>query len=153
MFLVSGDLDQNANLRQIIESYFEFQWSNLAGIVSDDSGTCEQIDQYIEQTATECVYNSKEQVSRPMTFLGVGGIKIFRDDIWGPLRMVFPADYREFRKLGYFKTFPQRSFTNFLIRAFVVPVLSIPVVRKGFNSQMKEQMIKPLQQVVSKAEF
>jgi multimeric flavodoxin WrbA len=153
MFLVSGELDQNANLRQIIESYFEFQWSNLTGIVSDDSGTSQEIDQYIEQTSAECVYNSKEQVSRPMTFLGVGGIKIFRDDIWGPLRMVFPADYKAFRKLGYFKTFPQRSFTNFLMHIFVVPLLSIPAVRKVFNSKMKEQMIMPLQKNVAKAKF
>lgn len=153
VILISGALDQNTNLRQILESYFEFQWANLAGIISDTAGTSQEIDQYIEQTIAECVYNSNEQVSRPMTFLGVGGLKIFRDDIWGALRMVFPADYKAFRKLGYFKTFPQRSFTNFIIRTLVVPLLSIPVIRKGFNSQIKERMVKPLQNVVKNAKF
>ena len=153
IFLVSGALEQNANLQQILEAYFEFQFSNLTGIISDSSGTSQEIDRYIEQAVEECVYNSKEGVSRPMTSLGVGGIKIFRDDIWGPLRMVFPADHKAFRKLGYYKTFPQRSFTNFLMHVFVVPLLSIPPVRKVFNAQMKEQMIVPLKKTVAKAEF
>ena len=153
VFLISGALDQNANLQQILESYFEFQWANLSGIISDASGTSEDIDTYIEETIAQCVYNSKEKVSRPMTFLGHGGIKIFRDEIWGGLRIIFPADHKAFRKLGYYKTFPQRSFTNFLIRFFGMPLLSIPAIRNGFNSQMKEQMVRPLKNVVSNAKF
>jgi multimeric flavodoxin WrbA len=153
LFLISGPLDQNANLQQILESYFEFQWCNLNGIISDAYGTSEEIDRYIEQGVAACVKNSVEKVSRPMTFLGHGGIKIFRDEIWGGLRMVFPADHKAFRKLGYYKTFPQRSITNFIIRTLAVPILSIPAIRNGFNSQMKEQMVLPLKNVVAKAKF
>ena len=48
--------------------------------------------------------------SRPLTFLGVSEVKIFRDDIYGHLRMVFPADHRAYQALGFYKTFPQHAW-------------------------------------------
>jgi hypothetical protein len=116
-------------------------------------GSNTEIDAYIEENLSRALASSYANIAHPMNFLGLGGLKIFRDEIWGSLRMVFPADYKAFRKLGYFKTFPQASFTNFLIRALVVPILSIPAIRKAFNSQMKEQMIMPLKQAVKNATF
>ena len=153
VFLISGPLDQNANLKQILEAYFEFQGANLVGMVSDGIGSTEEINQYIEKTLAQALENLSENVTRPATFLGEGGMKIFRDEIWGGLRMVFPADHKAFRKLGYYKTFPQRSFINFIIRVFLVPILSIPAMRNEFNSQMKEQMVMPLKTAVAKAKF
>ncbi|MBI9051663.1 MAG: NAD(P)H-dependent oxidoreductase [Anaerolineaceae bacterium] len=153
IWLISGALDQNPNLKQILEAYHEFQEANLVGIVSDAYGTSEDIDQMIEQLCGRAVENLKDNVSRPVTFLGEGGMRIFRDEIWGGLRMVFTADHKAFRRLGYYKTFPQRSFLNFIMRVFLVPLLSIPAIRKGFNTQMKEQMVMPLKNVVAKARF
>ncbi len=153
VFLISGPLDQNANLKQILEGYFQFQGANLVGMVSDGFGSSEEINDYIEKTLEQALENLHENVTRPSTFLGEGGMKIFRDEIWGNLRMVFPADHKAFRRLGYYKTFPQRSFVNFIIRVFLVPILSIPAIRNGFNSQMKEQMVMPLKTAVAKAKF
>ena len=49
---------------------------------------------------------------KPRTFLGVAGMKIFRDDIWSELRVVFRADHRAYKSLGYYD-FPQgRSATG-----------------------------------------
>lgn len=153
VFLISGPLDQNANLKQILEGYFQFQGANLVGMVSDGSGTSAEINDYIEKMLEQSLENLNENVTRPSTFLGEGGMKIFRDEIWGNLRMVFPADHKAFRKLGYYKTFPHRSFLNFIMRVFLVPILSIPAIRNGFNSQMKEQMVMPLKNAVAKAKF
>ena len=89
--------------------------------------------------------------ARPLTFLGVGGMKIFRDDIWGRLRVIFPADHRAFQRMGFYKTFPQASLQNYLMNNFVAPVLNIPKIRRGFNRGVKQGMVQPLKKVVEKA--
>jgi len=88
---------------------------------------------------------------QPATFLGVGGTKIFRDDIYGRLRIPFPADHRAYQRLGFYKTFPQRDLLSMLLNTFVAPLLSIRKLRQEFNKQMKVQMAAPLKHVVDKA--
>ena len=44
----------------------------------------------------------------PRTFLGVGGHKIFRDQIWARLSFPFTADYRYYEEHGLFD-FPQQD--------------------------------------------
>ena len=86
-----------------------------------------------------------------MTFLGIGGAKIFRDDIWGNLRFVFYADHRAYQRIGLYKTFPQTDWRTIFFNLFVTPLLQIKPIRKGFDKQMKEQMVLPLKQLVEKA--
>jgi hypothetical protein len=89
--------------------------------------------------------------SRPQTFLGVGGMKIFRDDIYGRLRMIFPADHKAYKKNGLYKTFPQSEYSTMMQNTFVVPVVNLPPIRKGFDKMVKKQMVEPYKQVVAKA--
>ena len=88
---------------------------------------------------------------RPQTFLGVGGMKIFRDDIYGRLRMIFPADHRLIRRTGLYKTFPQAEFGTMMLNTFGVPILNLPPIRKKFDKMIKKQMVEPYKQVVAKA--
>jgi multimeric flavodoxin WrbA len=153
MWMISGPFQQIPNIKQIFQVYSEFQKTNLVGVISDEQGNSTDIDGYIEEHLSRALVFAEEHVSQPDTFLGVGGMKVFRDEIWGSLRVIFPADHKAFRKLGFYKTFPQRSFINFILRFFAYPLLEIPFFRKQFNIQMKEQMIVPLQQVVERATF
>jgi hypothetical protein len=89
--------------------------------------------------------------SRPQTFLGVGGMKIFRDDIYGRLRMIFPADHRAYQKNGLYKTFPQVEFSTMMLNTFGVPIMNLPPIRKKIDKMFKKQMVMQHQQVVAKA--
>ena len=84
-----------------------------------------------------------EGSSRPLTFLGISGIKIFRDDIWGRLRMVFPADHNAYKQLGFYKTFPQRDLRQRLMNLVILPLLSIPKIRKGSTSKCSSRWFCP----------
>ena len=49
-WLVSGPLMQLANLRQILEGHIECQQANLAGIVTDECGSSEELDRLLDET-------------------------------------------------------------------------------------------------------
>jgi len=86
---------------------------------------------------------------RPSTFLGVGGTKIFRDDIWGRLRFPFRADHIAYKQLGVYD-FPQNNYKNRIQNTFMSLLSKIPAFRKEVNKRMKEEMIKPLQKELDK---
>ena len=79
------------------------------------------------------------------------GMDIFRDDIYGRLRIVFAADHRAYRRLGVYKTFPQAGFNTTLLNTFVAPIVNLPPIREKFNKMIKKQMVEPHKQVVAKA--
>lgn len=55
-------------------------------------------------------------------------------DIWGSLPIVYPADYHAFKQLGFYKTLPQHDLRQRLLNLVIVPLLSIPNMRKGFTN-------------------
>jgi len=90
---------------------------------------------------------SQNAYCQPQTFLGVGGAKIFRDDIWGKLRHVFQADYRYYKKTGAFN-FPHRRYKSRLTNSVVMLLTKIPGFRKEFYSRIKTEMYKPHKNIV-----
>ncbi len=150
-FIISGPYSQLPNLDEILNGYMELQMAHVVGIVSDEYGSSAEIDGLIDQLMHSVMVQAEEGSSRPMTFLGISGVKIFRDDIWGRLRMVFPADHRAYQQLGFYKTFPQHNLGQRLLNFIILPILLIPRARNEFNKQMLQQMVQPLQQVVKRA--
>ncbi len=150
-FLISGPLGHNPNLRQILESYGDFQEANLAGIVTDESGDARQIDLLLTELAKAAIRTIENRFARPRTFLGVGGRKVFRDELYGPLRFVFQADYRYYKKHGYFD-FPQKNYKARRMNLFMTLMTKIPPVKKKFLKILKEQMVKPLKHVAENKE-
>jgi multimeric flavodoxin WrbA len=150
-FVISGPVSQLPNLREILYGYAEFQQANVVGLVSDEYGDSSEIESLLRNLMTSGVEMAEARATRPMTFLGVGGLKVFRDDIWGNLRMVFRADHRAYQKLGVYKTFPQHDWGSRIMNAIMLGLLGIPSFREGFNRQMTHQMIKPAQKVIEAA--
>ncbi len=145
-FLISGPLGQIANLRQILEAYGEFQECNPAGIVTDESENAAQIDALLADLASSLVRPEAEGYAPPMTFLGVGGRRIFRDEVWGMLRFVFQSDHRYYKKHGLYD-FPQKNYKARRMNALMMLLTKIPPVRKKFLKILTEQMVKPLKHV------
>jgi multimeric flavodoxin WrbA len=150
-FLISGPFSQVPDLMEIFHGFFDFQGANIAGVVCDESGSSEDLDRLIDALAGRTIEYSLQGVSRPQTFLGVGGMKIFRDDVYGRLRMIFIADHRAYQRLGIYKTFPQASVMNKLLNSLVTPVVNLPPIRRQFDKGMKRGSIQPLKVVVEKS--
>jgi multimeric flavodoxin WrbA len=144
-FIVSGPLRQIPNLRQILESYAQNHRSNLVDIVTDEYENSEVIDNLLAKLAEDIVTFDKENFRRPSTFLGVGGMKVFRDDVWGRFRFPFKADHLNYKKHGLYD-FPQRAFKVRVKNAIMLLLCKIPSFRKDvYVNRMKDEMIKPFQ--------
>ncbi len=145
-FLISGHLGQISNLRQILESYAEFQEANLAGIITDEAGNSLEIDQLLTELAGTIVRLSAEGYAPPVTFLGVGGRKIFRDEVYGMLRFVFQADHRYYKSHGLYD-FPQKNYKIRRMNLMMTLLTKIPPFRKKFLKIMKDEMVKPVKYI------
>ncbi len=150
-FVISGPFSQLENLREIFTAYTEYQMANLVGFASDEFGASQEIDAVLDGMMQRAANLADQKYMQPATFLGVGGTKLFRDDMYGRLRIVFAADHRAYQRLGFYKTFPQRDLMSTLLNTFVAPLLLIRRVRQEFNKQVKVQMAAPLKNVVDKA--
>jgi multimeric flavodoxin WrbA len=146
-FIISGPLSQTPNLRQILDAWVEIQLANLTGIVTDEFGDSAEIDDLLQDLANNLVQFADSGYIKTPTFLGVGGKKLFRDEIWGRLRFPFRADYLLYKKLGVFD-FPQKNYKMRIQSAFMSLLSKSPAFRKEVNKRMKDEMIKPLQRVI-----
>ena len=146
-FIISGPLSQIPSLRQTLEGWMEFQQSNTVAFVTDEFGNSKEIDCLLQSFAEDIVWFSNNNYIKPRTFLGIGGMKIFRDEIWGRLRLIFQADHR-FYKENKFYDFPQKDLKSRLMNAFMIPFTKIPAARKKFPKVMKTMSIKRFKKII-----
>ncbi len=149
LFLISGPFSQNSNLREIITSYVEVQGGNLVNIISDESSSSFDLDSQIYTAAGLSISLAEKKYININTFRGVAGMKIFRDDIYDGLKIVFKGDHRAYRKLKYYDYKGHRFFHR-LITGIVYAVTSIPFIKKKMYSDMPKMMITRYQKVLNK---
>ena len=137
-YLISGSLSQNQNLVQILEGNVAARQSaNLVDIVTDESADPEVLDGLINRLALQAVRYADEDFVRPQNFLGVGGHKIFRDEIFGHIRSVWQADHRYFKKHGLYD-FEQKKTGLRFVNSLLLLSCRIPYVRKKYYGNIKK---------------
>jgi len=149
-FLISGPLSQLPDMRQVYEAWMEIQQSNLVGFVSDEANGGGGIEERLDSLAAQLIRQAKNGYIRPRTFLGIAGMKIFRDDIWGSMRIVFRADHKAYKKLGVYD-FPQKKIGRRILVQLGWFITGLPGIRRRFPAMIKRQMIQPFQKVLQKA--
>jgi hypothetical protein len=141
-------LRQIPNLRQILEAYTEWQQANLVDIVTDEEEESKELDARLQHLAEQVIHLAEMSYIKPKTFLSVGGMKIFRDDVWGKLRFPFQADHQFYKKHQLYD-FPQRDYKARIMNAVLILLTKIPSMRKEiYRKRMKEEMVKPFQKIV-----
>lgn len=118
-FIISGPLSQIPNLRQIMEGYSEVQQGSIVDFITDESGDSAGIDELLHSLAGRLVQFTHDGYLKPITFLGVGGRKIFRDDIYGRLRFPFRADHKFYNEHGLYD-FPQKDYKRRIINSIML---------------------------------
>lgn len=147
-FIIAGALRQLPNLKEIMDIYTQWQNSNAAGFVTDEDESSKEIDEQLYSLAKRLIRFSELNYSRPITYLGLGGIKIFRDEIWGPIRFPFVADHKAYKKRGIYD-FPQKNLKSRLMNFVMMMIVKIPSIRKEiYTNQIKSNMIQDLKKIV-----
>jgi len=136
-YIIAGPLRQNPNLIQILEaSSTARQHANHVDIITDESESSAEIDALLQSFAERLVSFAVKGYVRPQNFLGVGGHKVFRDNIWGRLRPLWQADYRYFKKHRLFD-FPQTDYKIRVLTPILMLLTRIPGVRKKYYANVK----------------
>lgn len=146
-YLISGPLSQVPDLRQWFELFVQHQRSTLAGIVADEEADSAGLDALLDELAGRLVRYSAMGYAQPPTFLGVGAHKLFRDAVYGRLRIAFVADHRAYKRLGFYD-FPQKDYPTRIANAIVTTLLRSRGFREGFKRQLNDRMIAPYQKLL-----
>jgi hypothetical protein len=147
-FVISGPLSQIPNLRQVLEAYSQVQRMNTVDFVTDESENSTTLDALLHGLAGRLVQFAQEEFSSPATFLGVGGRKVLRDEVYGRLRFPFQSDHQFYRRHGLYD-FPQKEYKTRINNLFYKFLLKIPSMRKEiYNKRIIPEMVKPLQKIV-----
>jgi multimeric flavodoxin WrbA len=146
-FLVSGPLRQNQNLLEILDALVQLEFSNFCGVLTDEYSSSEEIDRTMDGLAKRMIDYSMRKYIQPKTFLGVGGFKLFRDDMWGRLRFPFRMDHRYYKKHGLYD-FPQKDIKSRFQNAFLLFLIKFPKIKKQIREKMKDYMIMPYAKIL-----
>jgi hypothetical protein len=149
-FIISGPLSQIPNLKQALEGFFEVQQAGIVDFVTDECGDSTTIDALLLSLAQRLIRSANDGYVKPSSFLGVGGKKVIRDDIYGRLRFPFRADHNFYKKNGLYD-FPQKDYKSRITNSIMLLLSRIPSIRKEiYIKRMKAEMIKPLQKVLER---
>lgn len=137
-YLISGPLSYEQNLRQIILASAEIDQANLVDIITDEYSSSSHLDQAISDFTQKVIKCATSHAKQPKTFLGVGASKIFRDEMWGDLRVIFQADYRYYKKHGMLD-FPQSKISSRLMH-LAIPFIRISPIKKQVQDKSADMM-------------
>lgn len=143
-YLVSGAYSSENNLRTVIEGRAETGGNFLAGVASDEADT----DLRIDELAKSLDFCLKTGHTAPQNFLGVGGMKIFRDLIF-EMRGMMRADHKFYKKQGIYD-FPKRFSGRAVLMYLVGALLGNEKILAKMGNKMNEGMIAPYEKMFKK---
>ena len=141
-YLVCGDYSVEENLRMLLEARAQVGGNFLAGVSTDEADT----DKAIDSLAATVAYAMEKQYTPPQNFLGVGGMKIFRDLIY-MMRGLMRADHKFFKSHGQYD-FPQKKWRTSMMMYLVGWLMNNPTIKAKAGSRMSEGMIAPYKKVI-----
>ena len=144
-YLVSGPYSEESNIQMIIEGRASVGQNFLAGVATDERDT----DRQIRELSDNLVFALETHHTVPQNFLGVGGMKIFRDLIFS-MRGMMRADHKFYKAHGQYD-FPKKYSANVFKMYLVGMLLGNEKIRSKMGSKMKDGMIGPYEKMLKEA--
>ena len=141
-YLIRGSYSRETNLQMILEGRAQVGGNILAGIATDETDP----DAAIDRLSASLAYALENRNTGPQNFLGVGGMKIFRDLIY-QMRGMMRADHKFFKSHGQYD-FPQKKWPMSLAMYLVGEMIANPKLRSKIGNQMNEGMLAPYKKVL-----
>ncbi len=144
-YLISGPYSSEDNLRMIVDGRGEVGGNFIAGVATDEFDT----DKAIDEMAICLDYAIENSYCRPANFLGVGGMKIFRDLVY-QMRGMMKADHKFYKEHGLYD-FPQKHRVMSSAMYLVGAMLGSDKIKSKMGNKMNEGMLMPYVKVIEKA--
>ncbi|WP_300672603.1 NAD(P)H-dependent oxidoreductase [Desulfoluna sp.] len=150
-FLIAGPLTQMVALKGTLDAMIEWQGAHLTDTVTDEVEDSAFIDARIDTMVRRITAFAEREYIRPPTFVGIGGRKVFRDDVWGRHRFVFQADHAYYESNGLYD-FPHDDTAARKMSDDMIELTKDPDMRQTVRQMIKKEMVKPHMAIVEKAE-
>lgn len=144
-YIVSGNLNEENNLKTIIEARAQVGSNNLCSIATDEDNTDASIDKLVKTLD----YALLNKYVPPQNFYGIGGMKVFRDLIW-LMQGMMRADHK-FYKAHKQYDFPQKKWPQMLAMYLVGELIAHDNIKAKIGNKMNEGMIMPYKKVLENA--
>jgi len=144
-YLVNGNYSRETNLQTILEARAQVGSNFLAGIATSESDP----DTAIDQLSAKLIYALEHRYVPPQNFLGIGGMKVFRDLIW-LMQGMMRADHKFYKSHGQYD-FPQKQWPKMLAMYAVGAMLANPKIKSKMGNSMNEGMLMPYNKVLEEA--
>ena len=144
-YLVAGPYSREENLRLLLEARAQVGGNFLAGVASDEGDTNAAID----TLAATVAYALDNAYNPPANFLGVGGMKIFRDLIY-MMRGLMRADHKFFKSHGQYD-FPQKKWRTSLAMYPIGWLMGNKKLKAKAGNKMNDGMIAPYRKMLENA--
>ncbi|MBR5018897.1 MAG: NAD(P)H-dependent oxidoreductase [Bacteroidales bacterium] len=145
-YLVCGPYAEEPNLQLLLEARAQVGGNYLAGVATDEIDAERAVDAL---SATLC-RAMETRYTPPQNFLGVGGMKIFRDLIY-QMRGLMRADHKFFRSHGQYD-FPQKQWKTSLKLYLVGWLMNNPKMKAKAGGKMSEGMIAPYKKILTETD-
>jgi multimeric flavodoxin WrbA len=147
LFLISGNLKANMNLRELLIGQVETWTMEILGFVSDEVDSSEQVLAHIDTMCMLVQSRTEHYWKAPNTFLGVGARKLFRDLVYEH-RGIMCADYTYYRDNGLLD-FPNHDYPARLKSRILRTASQVPSIRKTIQKSAIEKGLEPLKNKVA----
>ena len=141
-YLVEGAYGQEENLQLLLEARAQVGGNFLAGVATTEGDPREHIDRLSDRLT----YALETRYNPPQNFLGVGGMKIFRDLIY-MMRGLMRADHRFFREHGQYD-FPQKQWRTSWKMYLVGALMRNKKLRAKAGGKFTDGMIGPYRKAI-----
>lgn len=141
-YLVEGAYAREENLRLLLEARAQVGGNFLAGVATDEG----DLEAAINQLSATLAYAMETRYTPPQNFLGVGGMKIFRDLIY-MMRGLMRADHRFFQSHGQYD-FPQKQWKTSWKMYLVGWLMRNKKLKAKAGSKFTEGMVGPYRKAI-----
>lgn len=141
-YLVEGEYSKEENLRLLLEARAQVGGNFLAGVATDEGDT----DANVDRLSATLAYAMDTQYTPPQNFLGVGGMKIFRDLIY-MMRGLMRADHKFFKSHGQYD-FPQKQWKTSMMMYLVGGLMRNKKLKAKAGGKFTEGMIGPYKKAI-----
>ena len=145
-YLVNGEYSAESNLQTILEGRSEVGGNFLCGVATNEGDT----DKNIDKLASTLEYALATKHTQPSNFLGVGGMKIFRDLIF-IMQGLMRADHKFYKKHKQYD-FPQKQMPRVIAMYLVGSIMASPKIKSKMGNKMNEGMLMPYNKVMKDAQ-
>ena len=148
-YLANGAYAQEHNLQMVLEGRANVGGNYLCGVaVNDGEEDPVHRTMSVEQLASRLSFALDKHYRQPANFLGVGGMKIFRDLIY-LMRGMMRADHKFFKDHGQYD-FPQKRWRTSLKMYIAGWLINNKKKEAKMGAKMTEGMLKPYKDAIEK---